>query len=117
MMSVHYLGDCSSVYLDGTETGRSDRVVVSVNLQGSSSVVAGFGVRVWFPDLPLTLWLSDTELNRVNGWTSSSDCNTFEYQRARVSTYAVFRSSADSISFTADVTPLVEVTTSHSIEL
>ena len=97
------------VHVDGSETHGSDRVEVLVSLDGSSSVVAKFGVRVWFPDLPVSLSLSDSKLSRINGWTSSSDCKTFEYQEARFTVSTFFRSSSNSTSFFADVTSLVEV--------
>jgi hypothetical protein len=100
-------GGCRSVFMDGSETRGSDRVEISVTLDGSSSVIAEFGVRVWFPD-PVVVRLSDSQLNRINGWTSNTDCRTFEYQRARFTVHTFFRTSSNSTSFFADVTSLVE---------
>ena len=103
------LADCTSVYLNGTETSGSESVAVFVRLAGTSIVVANFTVRVWYPDIPLTLWLNDNTLNRINGWLTGSNCQSPSYQVARFKVYAKFRSSANSPWFNADVTQYVEV--------
>ena len=56
---------CNLVYLDGTETRGSQSV----------SVIAKYGrhtqflfFRVWEPELPLDIQLSDEKLSQIKGW-------------------------------------------------
>ena len=56
---------CNFVYLDGTERGGSPKV----------NMIAKFGrqtkflfFRVWAPEFPLEIELSDEKLSRINGW-------------------------------------------------
>ena len=56
---------CNLVYLDGSETKGS----------GSVSVIAKYGrhtqflfFRVWVPNIPLDIELSDSKLSQIKGW-------------------------------------------------
>ena len=56
---------CNIVYLDGSETKGSPSV----------SVIAKFGrhtkflfFKVWVPEIPLQVELSDTKLSQIKGW-------------------------------------------------
>ena len=56
---------CNLVYLDGTESKGSPSV----------SVIAKYGrhtkflfFRVWIPELPLVIEMSDSKLSQIKGW-------------------------------------------------
>lgn len=55
---------CDTVHVDGSETG-GGAVVVSMTCGG---VVRRLPITVWYPDLPLTVDVTDDELNVVKGW-------------------------------------------------
>ena len=56
---------CNLVYMDGTETRGSPSV----------SIIAKYGrhtkfmfFKVWFPEVPLDIELSDSRLSQIKGW-------------------------------------------------
>ena len=64
---------CNLVYMDGTETKGS----------ASVSIIAKYGrhneflfFRVWIPDFPLEIQLSDDKLSQIKGWKVPIDLST-----------------------------------------
>ncbi|KAI6219625.1 hypothetical protein M3Y99_01646100 [Aphelenchoides fujianensis] len=56
---------CSSVFVDGSESRGLADVFVHVQYKSLRSSAA---FNVWFPRLPITVWISDRTLNSVNDW-------------------------------------------------
>ncbi|CCD73884.1 Transmembrane protein 132 homolog [Caenorhabditis elegans] len=56
---------CSSVYLDGSESnGSSDAQVYAHYLRYTTT----YSFRVWFPKLPLKIWMSSSTLSTIKNW-------------------------------------------------
>ena len=99
--------NCGRVYIDGTETGGADTLYITVSTLGDDATISStaFPIQmeyhVWYPDLPLQLTASDTELSPIEGWltgaTSSAACSQ-EYQRADIYATATFRLGTSSVS-------------------
>jgi transmembrane protein 132 len=53
------------IYFDGSETHGASSVGVVVKYGQLSSVIY---MRVWIPELPLDVDLSDTKLSQIVGW-------------------------------------------------
>lgn len=89
---------CSEAFLTGTELDGSDVVTVSVTLHygsppdATSATVLSATVRfrVWLPDLPVTVQLSQTTVRRVANWLqasvpSAAECDSaLQFQQAAV---------------------------------
>jgi transmembrane protein 132 len=56
---------CTSVYLDGSETKGTANAFVHIQYK---NIRAGASFNVWYPRLPISVWLSDRTLNAVNDW-------------------------------------------------
>ncbi|XP_013410482.1 transmembrane protein 132C [Lingula anatina] len=56
---------CLDVYLDGTESTGSDQVTITLSC-GTFSQELNF--RVWVPDFPLEVVLSDNKLSQIKAW-------------------------------------------------
>ena len=60
---------CDLIYFDGTETRGASTVGIVVK-HGPNSRTVNF--RVWIPQLPLDVILSDTRLSAITGWNTAS---------------------------------------------
>ena len=105
--------DCSQLYMDGTESSGAETVHLTVdatNLAGSEFSYISSSVfpiqleyHVWYPDLPVSLTSTDSELSPIEGWMRSSDdplsttCEQ-EYQRADIYATTTFRLGSSSVS-------------------
>uniref|UniRef100_W5MNM3 Uncharacterized protein n=1 Tax=Lepisosteus oculatus TaxID=7918 RepID=W5MNM3_LEPOC len=81
--------DCSTLFVDGSESGRGG-VCAGVEFSlGSFS--ASLCLSVWVPQLPLTIALSDSQLSQIDGWTAHTEtgCSPV-YQRSTVQIWAQF---------------------------
>ncbi|VDP11628.1 unnamed protein product [Onchocerca flexuosa] len=56
---------CSSIYVDGSELRGMSKVKVHVHFEELTSSIE---VTVWYPRLPITVWLSDPVLNAIKDW-------------------------------------------------
>lgn len=56
---------CDMIYFDGSETHGASSVGIVVKYGQLSTVVF---MRVWVPELPLDVDLSDTKLSQIVGW-------------------------------------------------
>ena len=68
---------CDIIYFDGTETRGLSNVGVVVK-HGSISRTVNF--RVWIPQLPLDVILSDNKLSSIAGWKIASSHTRYFYQ-------------------------------------
>ncbi|XP_022093279.1 transmembrane protein 132E-like [Acanthaster planci] len=57
--------DCSALYVDGTETGGAVGKKIRVSFAGQEVYKA---FKVWYPELPLEVVLSDPKLSLIRGW-------------------------------------------------
>ena len=76
---------CSSLLLNGEETGGADNVLVRFNV---SDITASMPVRVYHPQRSVRLVASDTTLNRIQ-YTLADTCTS--YQQASLSVFADFK--------------------------
>jgi len=53
------------IFFDGTETRGASTVDISVKYGQLTNVLS---MRVWIPELPLDIDLSDTKLSQIYGW-------------------------------------------------
>ncbi|KJH45395.1 hypothetical protein DICVIV_08562 [Dictyocaulus viviparus] len=56
---------CTSVYVDGSELRGMQEVKVHVHFEKWTTFIA---FTVWYPRLPVTLWLRDPVLNSISNW-------------------------------------------------
>ncbi|WKX99297.1 hypothetical protein Q1695_014297 [Nippostrongylus brasiliensis] len=56
---------CTSVYVDGSELRGMQNMKVHVHFEKWTTFIA---FTVWYPRLPITLWLRDPILNSISGW-------------------------------------------------
>ncbi|KAK5972392.1 Transmembrane protein [Trichostrongylus colubriformis] len=56
---------CTSVYVDGSELRGMQNMKVHVHYEKWTTFI---GFTVWYPRLPVTLWLRDPVLNSISGW-------------------------------------------------
>ncbi|XGW18063.1 hypothetical protein V3C99_002567 [Haemonchus contortus] len=56
---------CTSVYVDGSELRGMQNMKVHVHFEKWTTFIA---FTVWYPRLPITLWLRDPVLNSITGW-------------------------------------------------
>ncbi|KAL4002802.1 hypothetical protein ACH3XW_4970 [Acanthocheilonema viteae] len=56
---------CSSIYVDGSELRGMSKVKVHIHFERLTSSIE---VTVWYPRLPITVWLSDPVLNAIKDW-------------------------------------------------
>ncbi|KHJ89843.1 hypothetical protein OESDEN_10323 [Oesophagostomum dentatum] len=56
---------CTSVYVDGSELRGMQNMKVHVHFEKWTTFIA---YTVWYPRLPITLWLRDSVLNSITGW-------------------------------------------------
>uniref|UniRef100_A0A915PB20 Transmembrane protein family 132 middle domain-containing protein n=1 Tax=Setaria digitata TaxID=48799 RepID=A0A915PB20_9BILA len=56
---------CSSIYVDGSELRGMGRVKVHVHFE---TLTTSIEVTVWYPRLPITVWISDPVLNAIKDW-------------------------------------------------
>ena len=97
-------GDCSSVFVNGSETHGSTRAIIKVshrNLMVNTSFV------VWIPRIPFSLSVTPTKLKRVRDWYDPNDSCKSRYQHARVTGMANFSNGQESYS-SVDVTQHVK---------
>ncbi|KAI6215626.1 hypothetical protein M3Y94_00407200 [Aphelenchoides besseyi] len=59
---------CTSVFVDGSELRGLNNVNVNVEFQ---TLRASIAFNVWFPRLPVSVWLADRNLNAINDWRVS----------------------------------------------
>lgn len=65
MWLIQVSKQCHSVYVDGSETSGGDGVTVTVRYGRHEAVVS---LLVWYPELPLSVEVSDDRLNLIKGW-------------------------------------------------
>lgn len=56
---------CTSVFVDGSELRGNSKIGIHVQFR-TLSATASF--TVWYPKLPITVWVSDPVLNSINEW-------------------------------------------------
>ncbi|VDO86775.1 unnamed protein product [Heligmosomoides polygyrus] len=56
---------CTSVYVDGSELRGMQNVKIHVHFEKWTTFI---GFTVWYPRLPISLWLRDPVLNSISGW-------------------------------------------------
>jgi Transmembrane protein family 132 len=56
---------CEMIFFDGTETRGASSVDVTVKFGQLTNVLS---MRVWIPELPLDIDLSDSKLSQIYGW-------------------------------------------------
>ncbi|VDN89664.1 unnamed protein product [Brugia pahangi] len=56
---------CSFIYVDGSELRGMSKVKVYVHFQ---TLATSIEVTVWYPRLPITVWISDPVLNAIKDW-------------------------------------------------
>uniref|UniRef100_A0A183DTA8 TMEM132 domain-containing protein n=1 Tax=Gongylonema pulchrum TaxID=637853 RepID=A0A183DTA8_9BILA len=56
---------CSSLYVDGSELRGMGKIKVHVHFEALTTSVE---ITVWYPRLPITVWISDPILNAVKDW-------------------------------------------------
>ncbi|XP_043095223.1 transmembrane protein 132C [Puntigrus tetrazona] len=81
--------DCSVVFVDGSESGRGS---ICVELEFSLGMHSGsLCLSVWAPVVPLRVFLSDSVLSPIKGWShfSESRCEPV-YQRSTIQILAQF---------------------------
>jgi len=84
---VKVYSNCSAVYLDGSEASGAASVLIHV---AYGSVSASVALRVWMPNLPVSLQVSDAVLNAVTNWLDPATCQQ-QYQRADISALTSFQ--------------------------
>ena len=110
--ALHVSPNCSSVFLDGSESSGSGRVNITVSF---GLVSASVPFRVWYADAPLSFSIDDGILNAVLDWMNPVGCSQ-QYQSTHVHVNAVLRSGTSSV--VVDVTDRVRsvlATTDSSI--
>ena len=96
--------DCSSVFVNGTETGGSTDAIIEFShefLTTNSSFI------VWTPTAPVTLSVTPAKLKRIRDWYDPSDSCKSRYQHARVTVKAEFSNGKQSHAG-VDVTQFVK---------
>lgn len=63
--------DCSTIFVDGSESGLGNTCAVVEFLLGTLSGSVCLGV--WVPSVPLRVSLSDPVLNAIDGWNHFTD--------------------------------------------
>ncbi|XP_072318690.1 transmembrane protein 132D [Eucyclogobius newberryi] len=107
--------DCSSVFVDGSESGEGDTCALVRFTLGTLS--GALCLQVWAPSVPLRVSLSDPVLNAIQGWDYYTDkgCESV-YQRTSVQVLTQFQALdsqgktkhfLSSSDWFADVTELV----------
>lgn len=91
-------GDCSMVYLDGTESAGAAKVTVTV--VPAEGAPMEFYARVWAPKTPITMTVGSNQLKQVSNWKDQDSCNDL-YQTTTLAASAVFVSGA--LNFTANI--------------
>ena len=89
--SVLGVDGCSAV-LDGTETGSSASVTITVAL-GAFELQRAF--QVWRPVLPLTLSVGRITLHKIRNYFNASNCNQALYQSAELRINTSFHAGSD----------------------
>ncbi|MCP9259328.1 Transmembrane protein [Dirofilaria immitis] len=56
---------CNSIYVDGSELRGMSKVKVHVHFEALTTSIE---ITVWYPQLPITVWLSDPVLNAIKDW-------------------------------------------------
>ena len=119
-------GSCI-VYVDGTETAGSGRVLVTINatsISGNNRELSiepaifpvSVAFEVFYPDLPLTLTLEDSILNAVEDWTISDGSTCAQvYQRTNIVALATFTASPVSFNAEVRVDRLLEFSSDNSL--
>ena len=99
---VNVTSNCSTILLTEAQTEPSTHDNITVTYLGLTALLP---LRVWVPQLPVTLTTRDTVLNQVPGWFDSNGC-TPQYQRTSLTAFANFTDSNNSVS-DIDVTGFV----------
>ena len=112
------------VYVDGSETEGAESATVTY-LVGelaedfddfeipSSLFPVSLSVHVWYPDLPLSLWVEDNSLNAMQGWRRSDGITCLQaYQTSALEATATFRLGNTSSTVSARVEHLLSVQSS-----
>ncbi|CAD6188631.1 unnamed protein product [Caenorhabditis auriculariae] len=60
---------CTTVYVDGSEVSGGTSVAIYVHYYRWTSA---FSFRVWFPRIPITIWMSDAVIHGVKQWRTAT---------------------------------------------
>ncbi|XP_029951069.1 transmembrane protein 132A, partial [Salarias fasciatus] len=114
--AIKVSSDCSSVFVDGSESGPGESCAVVEFQLGALRRVLCF--TVWTPSVPLRLSLSDPVLNAIQGWNVFTEDGCVPvYQRSSVQVLTQFRARDShgrtthllgSADWLVDVTELVQ---------
>ncbi|VDM56172.1 unnamed protein product [Angiostrongylus costaricensis] len=63
--SIYALVPVAKVYVDGSELRGMQNIKVHMHFEKWTTFVS---FTVWYPQLPITLWLGDAVLNSISGW-------------------------------------------------
>ncbi len=106
LKAVKQFQDCR-VHVDGTEQAGSDAVFVFFDVSPSGDFTVAPGIfpvslafQTWYPDIPISLWAVDSELNLVDGWTAEDynpQCSQ-AYQRTTLEATATFSTSVENVT-------------------
>ena len=96
--------DCTSVFLNGSETSGSTKAIIEVSHRNLST---NFSFVVWAPIIPIYLSVTPAKLRRVRDWYDPDDSCKSRYQHARVTGRADFSNGKESFT-SVDVTQYVK---------
>ena len=93
---------CSNLYFNGSELYGSDNISISVHYRDLTTEV---NLKVFYPNIPITLSLSDTILNRIPSYPGTTSCDS-TFQTSRILAYTSFTTPSESVH-NVDVLSLV----------
>ena len=99
--ALQYTSDCSSVYLNGSETNGSDRVTYNVSLGRHSSMLI---FKVWFPAIPVKLSLANNVLKAIHG---AYDVNCNQSYQSTIITALTNMSAGNDTLYDVDVSRMI----------
>lgn len=87
--------DCSSVFVNGSETSGSAKAIIEVSLRNLTKNVSFV---VWAPTIPISLSVTSAKLRRIRDWYDPNDSCKSRYQHARVTGRADFSNGKESFT-------------------
>ena len=79
--------NCSSVYVNGSETRGSTEVIIEFSHQ---NLATNYSFIVWKPTIPISLSVTPAKLKRIRDWYDPGNSCKSRYQHARVTVTAEF---------------------------
>jgi hypothetical protein len=116
-MVIQSSSSCQFVFLNGTETSGGSSTI-SVSLAGFS--MYQFSLIVWAPSTPISLQVSDSQLNAIVDWLDPSKSCAQQYQRTHLSAAVTFTSASSSFAAILSATspffqPITRLTSSQPL--